>query len=259
LQCVWYQNHDEWFIYAFNDLRHFVLNLFSASYWGFQDGYSFNGPSWSISAEILVYVLFFGLSRVVPPGLVSAVAITIGISVLASVLRSAAGVKLAIFGAATFFYLGVVTMQLHALSEGQSERARMWWRVGCLAVSVSMAALVYLGRLKIAGASLAMFPAIILLFQLSVPDRFPSLNRGLTFLGDLTYASYMVQFPLQLFVVMAIESAGMAMNQIFPGHLFFLAYVLSVFGLARLVFLGFERPAQHALRRTFPVMVHGTS
>ena len=65
-----------------NDLKHFLLNLAFASYWGFQDGQSFNGPSWSISAEILVYVLFFGLSRLISPGLWSAAAITIGVSVV---------------------------------------------------------------------------------------------------------------------------------------------------------------------------------
>jgi len=32
-----------------NDFRHFLLNLPLIHYWGFEDGYSFNGPSWSIS------------------------------------------------------------------------------------------------------------------------------------------------------------------------------------------------------------------
>ena len=34
-----------------------------ASEWGFQNGPSFNGPIWSISVEILVYLMFFLILR----------------------------------------------------------------------------------------------------------------------------------------------------------------------------------------------------
>ena len=29
------------------------------NYWGFENGYSFNGPVWSVSAEVLIYFIFF--------------------------------------------------------------------------------------------------------------------------------------------------------------------------------------------------------
>ena len=48
-------------IYFINDLFHFFLNLFFISSWGFEQGYSFNGPIWSISIEIIIYFLFFVL------------------------------------------------------------------------------------------------------------------------------------------------------------------------------------------------------
>ncbi|MBF4213307.1 acyltransferase, partial [Pseudomonas donghuensis] len=37
------------FVYPFNDLYHGVLNVFLAPAWGFEQGWSFNGPAWSIS------------------------------------------------------------------------------------------------------------------------------------------------------------------------------------------------------------------
>ena len=49
------------FICKFNDFYHFILNIFLVQYWGFQDGYSFNGPSWSISVEIALYLIFFAV------------------------------------------------------------------------------------------------------------------------------------------------------------------------------------------------------
>ena len=55
-----------YFVFAFNDSKHFLLNLFFASSWGLEGGYSFNGPSWSVSVEILLYALFFVLCRLFP-------------------------------------------------------------------------------------------------------------------------------------------------------------------------------------------------
>jgi len=48
-------------LYQNNNFYHFILNFFFIQAWGFQDGYSFNGPSWSISIEIIAYSLFFYL------------------------------------------------------------------------------------------------------------------------------------------------------------------------------------------------------
>jgi peptidoglycan/LPS O-acetylase OafA/YrhL len=44
--------------YQFNDLYHFVLNLFFASSWGLELGMSFNGPIWSVSVEVAIYGAF---------------------------------------------------------------------------------------------------------------------------------------------------------------------------------------------------------
>ena len=42
-----------------NDLKHFLLSIPLMQYWGWQDNQSFNGPSWSLSTEILAYLVFF--------------------------------------------------------------------------------------------------------------------------------------------------------------------------------------------------------
>ena len=49
------------FIYSHNDLKHFILNLFFMSHWGFKDGHSFNAPVWSVSSEVILYAVFFAL------------------------------------------------------------------------------------------------------------------------------------------------------------------------------------------------------
>ncbi len=59
LQPVYFGLNGYFFVYQDNDLWHFLLQLFMASNWGFQNGNSFDGPIWSISMEVLVYILFF--------------------------------------------------------------------------------------------------------------------------------------------------------------------------------------------------------
>jgi peptidoglycan/LPS O-acetylase OafA/YrhL len=50
-------------IFPYNDAYHFILNIFLASHWGLQKGFSFNAPIWTVSVEVLMYFLFFKLSR----------------------------------------------------------------------------------------------------------------------------------------------------------------------------------------------------
>lgn len=65
-QLVFKKVTGAYFVYQANDLYHFALNLGLASAWGLEMGYSFNGPVWSISVEILLYAAFFTLCRLLP-------------------------------------------------------------------------------------------------------------------------------------------------------------------------------------------------
>ena len=65
LQSLYFRMHGCFFVYQNNDIRHFLLQLLMASKWGFESGDSFNGPIWSISVEVLVYVVFFLMLRFV--------------------------------------------------------------------------------------------------------------------------------------------------------------------------------------------------
>ena len=46
-------------INSINDTYHFILNFFFISGWGFEKSYSFNGPIWSVSIELIIYALSF--------------------------------------------------------------------------------------------------------------------------------------------------------------------------------------------------------
>ena len=59
LQAVYVARNIKPFVFQYNDAYHFLLNLSFTSGWGFQKGWSFNAPVWSVSIEILLYFLFF--------------------------------------------------------------------------------------------------------------------------------------------------------------------------------------------------------
>jgi peptidoglycan/LPS O-acetylase OafA/YrhL len=60
IAAAWYESiHLSSFVYRFNDLKHFILNLLLLQSWGMESGESFNGPSWSISVEAFLYCVFF--------------------------------------------------------------------------------------------------------------------------------------------------------------------------------------------------------
>ena len=48
LQLIHLQLLNSYFVYQHNDLKHFLLQLGFMSFWGFQDGHSYNGPIWSV-------------------------------------------------------------------------------------------------------------------------------------------------------------------------------------------------------------------
>lgn len=60
LQAGYAAQHDgRTFVYGNNDVPHFLLQLAFAGAWPDASNYSFNGPTWSVSLEVLVYCGFF--------------------------------------------------------------------------------------------------------------------------------------------------------------------------------------------------------
>src|SRR3984957_4587711 len=248
-QLGFYDRQGAYFIYPINDFRHFVLNLAFAQYWGLQDGMSFNGPSWSISAEILVYGLYFAFCRIVGARPRLAAASAVGVFLIAAALQSRLPLSFPLMFVTSFFFLGVLACQLYQFvtATGRRDRAIVGGAAAGV-VAVGSLALVCLGWCPVEQVSLVLFPSLILLFQIAVPGIYPRLNHVLMFLGDLTYASYMIQFPLQLLIVQVAAAAGARIGDLSATPAFLVCWVLSVGALSRLVFVWFERPMQAVLR-----------
>lgn len=248
LNGIYFAGHGSYFIFQVNDLKHFLLNLGLASNWGFQTDRSFNGPIWSVSAEILVYFLFFGLSRFRRGNVWTDIGVAVIASAAYALLRRHAGIKLEVFGAITFFYIGAAACRVHGMLAALPTRRQRLATVGLAGAVLVACLLVRIGALKIAGASLAMFPAAILLVQFAVRPRSRRAEAAIGAVGNLTYASYLIHFPMQIAIVLLLENWGIAMPGLFYGPWLLPAYLALVLGASVVVFHGLERPTQSWLR-----------
>ena len=105
MQIADFSLNGAYFIYQFNDFRHFLLNLCFAQSWGFEYGLSFNGPTWSVSIEILLYVVFFVLVFAAGRSFVAAFAAMLSGLLMGKQLNSAIGWGLYCFFAGGICFL----------------------------------------------------------------------------------------------------------------------------------------------------------
>jgi peptidoglycan/LPS O-acetylase OafA/YrhL len=255
------------FIYNNNDAYHFGLNVAFIQYWGVEKGLSWNGPSWSISVEIALYLLFFGVCRLLAPNVLQTIGLILASMALAHFSPIAAG-GIAFF-AGGLTYHGFRRAQRHRtvsavaiavlttilvwrlfgpLTDGDVARRaveslRNVIPSGSIGDFLIRGLLIFCGRAR----ELALFPSLIftLAFLESATPQLPW--HVLAKLGNLSFGLYLLHFPLQL----AVMISALALS--WPGDVFtwpatFIAFfsclMLSAFASYRYL----ERPAMAVMR-----------
>jgi peptidoglycan/LPS O-acetylase OafA/YrhL len=254
MQYFFFRATGHFFIYDANDLAHFASGLVMAQQWLPPTlEQSFNGPAWSVSVEVLLYGLFFAACRLGVRGFWMAFGIALsGIALMhwnAFIARGVMG----------FFLGGAV----HALDQAILKRAdakRIARMVGYAALALWIVVVVeaYLHPLH------ALFPPqpndelFLLMFIFSVsPVTILALAlreqvlgaswERFSFLGDISYSTYMLHFPMQL--ALALVAAHFALTPaFFENWIALVAFYVVLIGLGALTFRRFERPMQDRLR-----------
>ncbi|MCF8719804.1 acyltransferase family protein [Nitrospina gracilis] len=255
-----HSSHNAYFVYPFNDVRHFVLNLFMVSQWGWEEGLSFNGPAWSISVEMFLYIAFFGV--VFAFGRRNA---------LAAVLLAALGwflyanyydwilLKATIGEGLVSFFMGGFAYKIYNRATQSGERPTA---IAFTASAVAMLAfwtIIYfityhpgpwaasLGNWFFWTVILGFPTTVLFLALIDHSKTVEAVFRRLAFLGDLSYAVYLLHFPVQLLFFFAVQRIAID----FTHPAVFLLYVGGTVGIAWLAYLGFEVPARRYLRKRF--------
>jgi peptidoglycan/LPS O-acetylase OafA/YrhL len=69
----------------------------------------------------------------------------------------------------------------------------------------------------------------------------------LAWVGDTTYATYLLHFPLQLVFILVAQRLGTADNLVYSKHAFLL-FMTILFAISVITYQYFERPAQRLIR-----------
>jgi peptidoglycan/LPS O-acetylase OafA/YrhL len=246
LQFFYFKMNQTYFVYPGNDAYHFVLQLFFASNWGFQENLSFNGPIWSISVEVLIYLSFFCGMRYfgASPWLALAAFVAAAVGKIADPFS-------AIADCAGFFYLGGLTcLSHHFISRSAQVRIARSCALLLLLTILATAMAFHLFAVRHFSYLFWLVAAPLLLF-VSSGDLLltPRLRKLVEALGNMTYSSYLAHFPIQLSIAIFFSSREMQIPVSANG--LFALYLGASLALSYPIYLLFELPAQKAIRRRF--------
>lgn len=232
------------FVYRDNNASNFVAQLFMATHWGKPAPFTFNGPIWSVSAEVFVYALFFLIVRRFGAGWG-----TIAGSIALGLLAQMAGLSSPVLLCICFFFAGGAAARLFVDSQQAGDPAKLLMPalIGLVAIGAgSWLRGTTLDEQNIVMLLLVGMPPLLLIAaqDWTILDRWPRLIQAA---GNMTYSTYLVHFPLQLLVAIAFAATGIIPPVQAP--IFLVAYLAVTMVAGRMIFLRFERPAQDWIRR----------
>lgn len=257
-----------YFVYSYNDVWHLFLNLLFISSWGLERGYSFNGPIWSVSVEILLYALFFIFCRLMPIRLSLLLIVSfLGFLVLQPIYSPIGrGVGSFYLGGCVYVvYRRVLSIDgwINYVSPLSGIALLSWlltiwlFKAGFGPHWLPVSSLPFLWRFDAEfrlvlnllidhWSQIVLFPLTILALALVESQR-GELGKRLAFLGDASYAIYLLHFPLQLVVATFVVWLKFD-REIFVSPWFMIAFFITLIALSLASHRFFELPIQKLLR-----------
>ncbi|MCZ7912444.1 acyltransferase [Agrobacterium leguminum] len=226
-----------YFVYAFYDTYHAVLNILLMSAWGLEEGWSFNAPVWSISVEILLYITFavgcmLGKARYI---------YFVGLLILGHLLPASA-YKVA--SGLTQFYLAGLLFAV--FREGKRQFGDRVIAPFVFVVLVCWSVLIFVPEARKFLLDTMAFPlGIIALTALNM--RYQRRIRLFEWLGDVSYSVYLWHFPLQCVFVLTAFHIGYD-RTVFYSPTVMLAFFGVASAISILSFSYIELPAKQILR-----------
>ena len=266
LQAIYVARNIKPFVFEHNDTYHFLLHLGFASNWGFEKGWSFNTPVWSVSIEILLYFIFFLIvyRKLGHPF----ICLYISLISFAVIIFDPAH-HLLVNGLLMFFLGGFVFYVTRLISTKYQNLRFAVYLVAATAWLVAIVNFYFFDFADQVAVSPFMgyvigniFPYYVL-FPFTVAGiALIEINRGqflksISWLGDITYSSYLLHFPLQILFALAV-SYGILRADFYLQSGYLVLFFLILVPLSYITFIAFERPMQKLLRKKFAARKQST-
>lgn len=261
LQVAYINMNNYYFVYQNNTFSQFILQLFMASNWGlgkvihfllhiftsstrvYGEEFSFNGPIWTISVEVLIYFIFYTLLRFVSKSCVINILIVV-MWPIAKLLKFDHPIVECLY----YFYMGGLSAIVRQSISNRLLKMSLTLLAWCFIVllpifawRVNLYGFKYLSDLFV----MAFTPA--LMFCASHNFRLkPTMQKVIEAAGNMTYSSYLIHFPIQLAIatMFSIEKIPIP----FYNRALFSLFLSTTLLAAYLIYRYFEAPAQHAIR-----------
>ncbi len=242
LQIIYEYYYGSSFKYIY-DVKHFFLNIFFLNGWGIEDGFSFNGPSWSVSIEILIYIIFFMLFFYLKIYLSFIISIILFLLFYFTSLANG-NVAYALF---YFFVGGLLSISKYHPDKIFSNKLTRKYFFYILGIILLMGMMFVLkNNLLYEKFFIHLFVVSLVYFFILINKIFKYNKEIWIFLGNLTYSSYLIHFPLQLLLM--IFSKIFEIDLDIESTSLFLFYILTTLILSFFVYKKYEMPMQKYIR-----------
>lgn len=253
LQIIYTSREDAPFVYFFNDTLHFLLHLGFMSGWILKNEWSFNAPAWSVSVEVFVYLIFFFAVSFFKCRWFVCLCLSVGASTLSLIFQSP------IFTGLSLFFLGGFVFYMTCFILNRNQKLKYSVYAATVVCWVPVITNFYFIDLRnilpdpfLSSTLLRVFPSYIL-FPLTICTlvlleiRYGPFLKSVSWIGNITYSSYLLHFPLQLLFGLSV-SFGFLDPHFYTRPSSLLAYFSLLIPASYIVFLKFELPAQQSIR-----------
>jgi len=259
LQSIFLLREGHYFVYQFNESERFLLHLLFASNW-FTDVLSFNGPVWSVSVEVLAYFIFF-ISLRMKAGARSLLGRVLFVLILGILYRNRSELGIRnlenILQCLVCFFWGGLVYDLERRFNyfvNRFLKLQTATRIAMFLAFVTFSFITIIAASKwkteihwwsiwLIAPALTLFWTNIIFSEIKI-----TWPNWLVEIGNLTYASYLIHFPIELLIVLILGTLGESI-WVMINPIYFLLYMAAILIVSGLVFRFFEKPAQIAIRR----------
>jgi peptidoglycan/LPS O-acetylase OafA/YrhL len=234
----------------------FLINVPMLQNGWFTTYYSFNAPSWSISIEIMMYLLFFLVfcnTRETKKYLLYCLFLIY----LGAVIKLSGDDK-AFFNEQVArglmgFFIGCLTGEIYEYCKTNKKQGLIFTCFCGFAVSVLIIvpALYGYGILKKWELvyTFAFYPALIfVILRIKYISALFSI-KPLVHLGNLSYGIYLLHYPLQLIIKTSYAYLKIDIN--YSSKIFYISYCAAVLVISHFIYRYFEKPIQNKIRIKF--------